>query len=669
MSQRFRLKEEKKRIDRAALDSMSTDQLKAEAERLMISVKETRKNSLLRDRYIEAIVMYYEKNPLADLLSSNVNPPSSETTTPAGQMGVLQKATRSSSYGIQHQVPGPSRTESLESYLPQFCNTLTAQMSLQQQLLERLIVATERNNGSSAGSATSVVLPSPALSAMDQMATVSANTLMNTPSRSTISSISPAQAVSILSTQIPEFGGKDEEDVRMWIQRVDKVSSIHQAAEDVILLAASSRLVGSARRWYNLGSGSMLESWQGFRDAIIKRFARRVLFHVAMQRIEARRWNYTKESFQEYAMDKLVLMHSLQLSSMDTIHLLINGNGSSSLRATAAALKVDTIDQFLDEMHNITSVSTYLDKKVAAPEKTAKFKETCKTCGKKGHLASACRSQEKAQEFCVYCKTRGHVRADCYKLKRKQEQSQQASVSAPAVVSSVQPEADPESSVAFVQPKDGMTLKLTDSVLNIILLNGVSCDITALLDTGNPISIVKPNVYKLFFSEPVAKLKATSLTFTTLNNTALPMYGSIRTSVCFKQLPDITANINLYVLKENVAPTDVIIGRDFLKDQRIAVLYDPANTHGLGEDKNITSKAFLFSQLARSDVVCSYVSGLKEALHCLTIDFDASIKKQLVDLILNVEHTDVQRSEENDYNVTIALKDNTTYAYAPRRFA
>jgi len=87
----------------------------------------------------------------------------------------------------------------------------------------------------------------------------------------------------------------------------------------------------------------MLESWEGFQESIIKRFDRKVLFHVALQRIEARKWNFSKESFQEYAMDKLALMYQLDLPMSDTIHLLIGGIACRSLRGTASTLKVDSV--------------------------------------------------------------------------------------------------------------------------------------------------------------------------------------------------------------------------------------------------------------------------------------------------------------------------------------
>jgi len=55
-------------------------------------------------------------------------------------------------------------------------------------------------------------------------------------------------------------------------------------------------------------SGSMLESWVGLKDTLIKRFERRIPLHVAMQKIEAHKWLFHKETFQEYAMKKLSLM-------------------------------------------------------------------------------------------------------------------------------------------------------------------------------------------------------------------------------------------------------------------------------------------------------------------------------------------------------------------------
>lgn len=176
-------------------------------------------------------------------------------------------------------------------------------------------------------------------------------------SQLSFSSVSSAQAVNLLASQIPKFSGSESDNVRLWVQRIEKVAQIHSAPQGVIYLAASSKLTGSARIWFDYGSGDMLESWSAFKDALVRRFTRKILFHVAMQKIEARKWNYSKESFYNYAMDKLILMHLLQLSAEESMHLLINSIASRSLRGTAASIKADTIDPFLEEMDIITSAT------------------------------------------------------------------------------------------------------------------------------------------------------------------------------------------------------------------------------------------------------------------------------------------------------------------------
>lgn len=75
-----------------------------------------------------------------------------------------------------------------------------------------------------------------------------------------------------------------------------------------------------------------------------------------MRKIEARTWNSSKESFHEYATDKLMLMQNLNLPKSDAIQYLISDIINRSLRATASVLEVNTISLFLQKMHKITAL-------------------------------------------------------------------------------------------------------------------------------------------------------------------------------------------------------------------------------------------------------------------------------------------------------------------------
>ncbi|XP_072757717.1 uncharacterized protein [Anoplolepis gracilipes] len=88
-----------------------------------------------------------------------------------------------------------------------------------------------------------------------------------------------------IASQIPEFGGTEEENVFTWVRRVEKVSLIHGALDSVTLLAASSRLVNPARKWYEVQTGEAMESWIGLRQALTRMFERQVPFYKMMQKI------------------------------------------------------------------------------------------------------------------------------------------------------------------------------------------------------------------------------------------------------------------------------------------------------------------------------------------------------------------------------------------------
>lgn len=147
-------------------------------------------------------------------------------------------------------------------------------------------------------------------------------------------------------------------------------------------------------------------------------------------------------------------MHNLHPDEDSIIYLLISGIPSRSLKKTAASLRFNSVDHFLDSMHQITSVSADQDRRSLPSHKPLQSKESA---GKFSSKDNQPNSKENGKDkFCVYCKNRGHLHANCFwrgKLKRK-EQAAIASSSASSssvAVSSVKM-SNPSTSVAFVLP-------------------------------------------------------------------------------------------------------------------------------------------------------------------------------------------------------------------------
>lgn len=172
-----------------------------------------------------------------------------------------------------------------------------------------------------------------------------------------INATSRAHAVNLLATHIPEFNGTEDEDIDSWIQTIERVSMIHNVSEDVLLLAATGKLKGIARRWLDLNICTLVESWPKFRTAILIRFHNEVLFHLVYQKAENHKWNSFKESFQDYATEKIAILRRLKLPDVSVIQLLINGIEKSSLRETAATYRALPIEEFIAAVHQVAITS------------------------------------------------------------------------------------------------------------------------------------------------------------------------------------------------------------------------------------------------------------------------------------------------------------------------
>ncbi|XP_036144777.1 uncharacterized protein LOC118646301 [Monomorium pharaonis] len=243
-----------------------------------------------------------------------------------------------------------------------------------------------------------------------------------------------------------------------------------------MLSAATTKLSKSARKWFDLSTGSITRSWTTFKEAITNRFKRRVNFSAVMRKVDARKWFYSNESFQEYAMEKLALIHCLNLSESDTIQLLIDGIGSIAIKSTALnlALKIDKIDEFLENMHHITSA---IERTKKSPVLNAKFERSKDNEYKKTDQHSKTDQQVKMEKnlYCVFCHKRNHNKEDCFKLKRKSaEDPQSPQNTAGAVTTEVDEHTDHAipadnivASVALSDESDGRKLVTNNSVIEI----------------------------------------------------------------------------------------------------------------------------------------------------------------------------------------------------------
>lgn len=96
-------------------------------------------------------------------------------------------------------------------------------------------------------------------------------------------------------------------------------------------------------------------------------------------------------------------------------------------------------------------------------------------------------------------------------------------------------------------------------------------------------------------------------------------------------------------------------------ENKIVVTQDLTNS-----DEN--SRVELFHEIAAIDYSYNNDKNLESTLSEINIDFDDEVKTKLINTISQIENSNITPIKE-DYFVKILLKDDSTFAYAPRRFA
>ena len=454
------------------------------------------------------------------------------------------------------------------------------QMNLQRESFQQMLQLINKNQEQSR------------VSLQEGTATISSsNLLLDTQSQvrtPLIASVSPAQSVKLLASQLPEFGGTDNEDVDLWIHKVESVSQIHSVSHEVTLLAATGKLNKVARQWFDLSTGTVNHSWPMFKTAISNRFKTSRFFHVIIQKVEARKWLFHKESFRSYAMDKLALMQGLKLSDRDTIHYLINGIASRSLRSTAVALRSRSIDEFLLDMHEVTLSYNDSHRKSSVNIHESNNSRISNTTNKENQSPNT-----NKELFCNYCRIKGHIRDNCFKLKKKESSKSPVSTPSPPVAAVEADNNGVPSTVGCVQSKHNKKVISDFAVIKIVNLNAIDCVLSALIDTGSPISLIKDSVFKIFFNSNVS-LKNSSQVYKSINNHPLEIKGIIESTIILEDLPDLSADINLHVIKDLSVSVDIVIGRDFLAKHEIDISI---------RSRDNCSRIELFSEVASTEIL------------------------------------------------------------------
>jgi len=150
--------------------------------------------------------------------------------------------------------------------------------------------------------------------------------------------------------------------------------------------------------------------------------------------------------------------------------------------------------------------------------------------------------------------------------------TQQRTPSTPVAVTEDDTTAEP---IAFVSEHSGGNLKL-NSLVKIDSIDNRDCNLTALMDWELRLFrlvVVKYSVYSFHIKYFANKLQPTNRKFVNIKDSLLEVLGSIKVDLTLRLLNDRKLTVNLFVIKDQAFATDIILGKDFISNQKLTVIF------------------------------------------------------------------------------------------------
>lgn len=296
-------------------------------------------------------------------------------------------------------------------------------------------------------------------------------------------------------------------------------------------------------------------------------FERKIPFFIRMRDI----------AFQ-YALEKMTLMHDLNLPDKD---MIIGGIAMASLRATATTLVMNTVEEFIEKMRIVTEASTEAEKRLQIFQRNKWKEQVCRNCSKRGHQAKDCKEEKKQQSqplTCYLCKAMRYLRPDFPLLQKKKAAGRVQPKATVSAVTSHEEEqeqrteiAEPTETVATIL--EGRNLLINSSPVKIIKFDNKDCLLCALMTTCSPVSFIKASVYSKFCDKNSNNMNKSTRKFQALNNLPIVTCGVIHSNLVMEQFPSNQFHIELNVLKDDTFHYYIIIDRDFLTQEKLTLIY------------------------------------------------------------------------------------------------
>jgi hypothetical protein len=446
--------------------------------------------------------------------------------------------------------------------------------------------------------------------------------------------------------------------VTTWLDKIEKLKTTFQWDDIETLLYAAQCLEGAPKLWY---IPEFVSDWSTFKEELHDEFKRKtspIDVHAMLMAMEKEKTE-TCELY-AYKVRNFGKPHGLDDNSI--IRYIIRGLSNEKVYY---GIYNKTYDKFSDLINSIKECEAHLKiRKNPTTMKPSRYNDArkestvpsssnndrkCYNCNKTGHISLHCPDPQKKPR-CTKC-FKVHKIGDC---------QVKTNVSATTHVLE-KSDAEPIKSNDISLEMDQNGLIKTTLIVQPHVINA-----EALIDSGSAVSFLKyNNVKHLNLSFDTSNINVHGINFSKVEILGKVNALIILNSKIFK--------INLLIVSDQTASVDMVIGRDFFKDNNIRnfqINHNKILNNNLTNnnyDVNVMSEVIsnedsLYHTLNESSLECSLdIADSDETKAC--IDTVRSIFK---DSYLNAK---LREEPETKYDCEIRLKENKVVSVNPQRFS
>lgn len=360
---------------------------------------------------------------------------------------------------------------------------------------------------------------------------------------------------------VNEFDGVSS-DFDTWEKQIKLVKTTYNLEDDPARILVGMKLKKKALEWFHSKPEHIEMTFDALIGEIKKMFSRRQSKVALRKKFEGRFWK-KDETFHEYFYEKMTLGNRVPIAADEMLDYIIDGIPDRMLRDQARMQRFDTTESLLEAFEEITVRDRYTtnagrpDRRTGGVtaagrgEKTsgngkddkgdkgsagnAEAKKTtsvkrCYNCGARNHVSAACPTKELGVK-CFECGEHGHIASKCAKKS--------------------------ETSVCAV------TRSVHKKYTKDVVIN--SRNITALIDTGSDISIMRADEYVSMGSP---RFQSTKVHFSGIGSGNVATLGEFQAEIT---IDGHTYPILIRVVSDAVSRQKLLIGTDFLDTVEIHI--------------------------------------------------------------------------------------------------